>query len=111
MTSPAADRRRTFLRGLVVASLVGVFLATTGAFGSANAPYVQRLAYWVMMMILGGLWGLYRRPFERFAGLRYLHRRQDPRRARRMPRPPPNQAATIPLPRSARGRSSLRAGG
>ena len=57
MTSPAADRRRTFLRGLVVASLVGVFLATTGAFGSANAPYVQRLAYWVLMMILGGLWG------------------------------------------------------
>jgi hypothetical protein len=35
----------------------GVFLATTGAFGSAGAPYVQRLAYWVLMMILGGLWG------------------------------------------------------
>ncbi len=57
MTSPAADSRRTFLRGLVVAALVGVFLATTGAFGSANAPYGQRLAYWVLVMILGGLWG------------------------------------------------------
>ncbi|GLK48984.1 LytTr DNA-binding domain protein [Brevundimonas intermedia] len=57
MTSPAADSRRTFLRGLVVATLVGVFLATTGAFGSANAPYGQRLAYWVLVMILGGLWG------------------------------------------------------
>lgn len=57
MTSPAADSRQTFLRGLVVATLVGVFLATTGAFGSANAPYLQRLAYWVLVMILGGLWG------------------------------------------------------
>ena len=57
MTSPADDRRRTFLRGLVVAVLVGVFLASTGAFGSAGAPYLERLAYWVLMMILGGLWG------------------------------------------------------
>ena len=57
MTPPAADRRRTFLRGLVVAALGGVFLATTGAFGSGGSPYLERLVYWVMVMILGGLWG------------------------------------------------------
>lgn len=57
MTPSPAERRRTFLRGLVVAVLGGVFLATTGAFGTADAPYVQRLAYWVVVMVLGGLWG------------------------------------------------------
>ncbi|WP_313453610.1 LytTR family DNA-binding domain-containing protein [Brevundimonas sp.] len=57
MTSLAVDRRRTFIRGLIVAVLGGVFLATTGAFGTAGAPFVQRLAYWVLIMVLGGLWG------------------------------------------------------
>ena len=57
MTPSSAERRRTFLRGLVVAVLGGVFLATTGAFGTAGAPYVQRLAYWIIVMVLGGLWG------------------------------------------------------
>lgn len=57
MTAPAADSRRTFLRGLVVAVLIGVFLAASGAFGSGDAPLGQRLAYWVVIMILGGLWG------------------------------------------------------
>lgn len=57
MTPSSAERRRTFLRGLVVAVLGGAFLATTGAFGTAGAPYVQRLAYWVVVMVLGGLWG------------------------------------------------------
>jgi len=49
--------RRIFLRGLVVATLGGVFLATAGAFGSGHAPFFTRLAYWVAVMILGGLWG------------------------------------------------------
>ena len=44
MTAPAADRRRTFLRGLIVAVLAGVFLAVTGAFGSAGASLPVRLA-------------------------------------------------------------------
>ncbi|WP_395945171.1 LytTR family DNA-binding domain-containing protein [Brevundimonas sp.] len=57
MTDARAEQRRTFLRGLVVAVLGGIFLATTGAFGSAGAPYGQRLIYWVVLMILGGLWG------------------------------------------------------
>jgi hypothetical protein len=57
MTPSAADRRRTFLRGLIVAVLIGVFLAVSGAFGSGGAPLGPRLIYWVTMMILGGLWG------------------------------------------------------
>ena len=57
MTPSLAERRRTFLRGLVVAVLGGAFLATTGAFGSADAPYPERLAYWIIVMVLGGLWG------------------------------------------------------
>lgn len=57
MTTLAAERRRTFLRGLIVAVLGGVFLAMTGAFGSAGAAFGPRLAYWVVVMVLGGLWG------------------------------------------------------
>lgn len=49
--------RRVFVRGLIVATLGGVFLATAGAFGSGQAPFATRLIYWVMVMILGGLWG------------------------------------------------------
>ena len=36
----------------------------------------------LVALVLAGLLGLYRRPFERFAGLRYLHRSQNQRRAR-----------------------------
>ncbi|MBA4808504.1 LytTR family DNA-binding domain-containing protein [Brevundimonas sp.] len=55
--TPSVDDRRTLLRGLVVAGLVGVFLAVTGAFGSIGAPFPERLAYWILVMVLGGLWG------------------------------------------------------
>ncbi|WP_436356608.1 LytTR family DNA-binding domain-containing protein [Brevundimonas sp. CEF1] len=51
------SRRRDFLRGLVVAVGAGVFLALSGAFGSAGAPLTHRLAYWIPLMVLGGLWG------------------------------------------------------
>ena len=57
MTPLAAERRRTFLRGLIVAVLGGVFLAMTGAFGTAGAAFGPRLAYWVVVMVLGGVWG------------------------------------------------------
>ena len=57
MTPLAADRRRTFVRGLIVAVLAGVFLAMTGAVGTAGAARGPRVAYWVLVMVLGGLWG------------------------------------------------------
>ncbi|MBN9465716.1 LytTR family DNA-binding domain-containing protein [Brevundimonas sp.] len=56
MLAQSAERRR-FLRGLVVAVSGGVFLAVTGAFGSGGAPLLPRLAYWVLVMVIGGLWG------------------------------------------------------
>jgi hypothetical protein len=57
MTDTRAEQRRTFLRGLAVAVLGGVFLAVTGAFGSGSGPFVPRLIYWVALMMMGGLWG------------------------------------------------------
>jgi len=51
------SRKRDFLRGLVVAVGAGVFLALSGAFGSAGAPLTHRLAYWIPLMVVGGLWG------------------------------------------------------
>ena len=40
-----------------MAVLSGAFLAITGAFGSGGAPLLQRLTYWVLVMVIGGLWG------------------------------------------------------
>ena len=57
MPSAAADRRRSFARGLIVAVAGGAFLAVTGAFGTSGAPFGPRLAYWVLVMVTGGLWG------------------------------------------------------
>lgn len=48
---------RTFLRGLAVAFAGGVVLSITGAFETASIPLWGRLAYWVPVMIAGGLWG------------------------------------------------------
>ncbi|NBB52125.1 hypothetical protein GVN24_27975 [Rhizobium sp. CRIBSB] len=48
---------RTFLRGLAVATAGGVFLSITGAFETAGIPLWGRMAYWVPLMIAGGLWG------------------------------------------------------
>lgn len=54
------------LRGVAVAALGGVVLALTGAFQTHHAPLWLRLAYWVFVMITGGLWAhLVSRPVER----------------------------------------------
>ncbi len=45
------------LRGLVVAGLGGVVLALTGTFQTGEAPLMQRLVYWIPIMLTGGLWG------------------------------------------------------
>jgi hypothetical protein len=60
-SGPAAGRRpldwrRTLPRGLGVAALAGLLLAYTGAFQTHEAPLGLRLAYWVGVMIGGGLW-------------------------------------------------------
>lgn len=48
---------RAFLRGIFLALVGGVVLAVTGAFGMEGTPLWFRLAYWELMMLLGGLWG------------------------------------------------------
>lgn len=56
-------------RTLVVAVVAGVFLAVSGAFGTAGMPSPVRLAYWIILLLLGSLWALWvaRHVFARFA--------------------------------------------
>lgn len=66
--SPMIDR--SFPRGLMIAVAGGCLLAFSGAFGTGEAPLGLRLAYWVSMMLLGGLWGhVCARLLERFVDL------------------------------------------
>lgn len=52
-----ADTTRDFLRGLGIAALAGLILALSGAFSDPAQPLWHRIAYWVPLMVLGGLWG------------------------------------------------------
>ncbi|WEK57667.1 MAG: LytTR family DNA-binding domain-containing protein [Candidatus Brevundimonas phytovorans] len=52
-----SGKGRDFLRGLIVAVVAGGFLAVSGAFGSGDTPLTQRLAYWIPLLVIGGLWG------------------------------------------------------
>ncbi len=45
------------MRGLAVAAGAGAILALTGGFGTGSAPLWLRLAYWIPVMLMGGLWG------------------------------------------------------
>lgn len=65
--SGAADSGR-LSRTLIVAVAAGVFLAVSGAFGTAGVPFALRLAYWTVLLLLGSLWALWvsRRVFARF---------------------------------------------
>ena len=49
--------RPPVVKGLIVAVAVGAFLAVSGAFNLGQSPLVIRLAYWIPLMIAGGLWG------------------------------------------------------
>lgn len=58
MTDAAPSRpKENLLRGFGIAAAAGVVLALSGAFGSGDAPLWQRLAYWIPLMIMGGIWG------------------------------------------------------
>ncbi len=49
-----ADR---WLRNLAIAAAAGVFLALSGAMSTGEAPLWIRLAYWIPVMLAGGLMG------------------------------------------------------
>lgn len=46
-----------FIRGLAISAVGGGFLALTGAFGTDDAPFGLRLAYWVPLLLAGAAWG------------------------------------------------------
>jgi DNA-binding LytR/AlgR family response regulator len=48
---------RGWARGFALSIVAGVFMAFSGAFGSGDMAIGSRLAYWVILMILGTLWG------------------------------------------------------
>ena len=72
--------------GRLALTVLAFALAGITAVAALVTPELQRP--WVtaalMTLLLGGLAGLFVLPFERFTGLRYLHRRQDDARARRL---------------------------
>jgi DNA-binding LytR/AlgR family response regulator len=45
------------VRGIVVAATAGGVFAFMGAFGTGAAPFGLRLAYWIPVMLAGGVWG------------------------------------------------------
>lgn len=51
-----ASSLRSEARNLGVSALAGLLLAYTGAFGTIEAPLSLRLAYWIGVMVGGGLW-------------------------------------------------------
>lgn len=53
MTRPSRAFWISWLKGLGVAFVVGVFLAISGAFGSDEAPISYRLLYWIVTMLVG----------------------------------------------------------
>jgi len=46
-----------WLRGLAVAGAAAVFLSISNAFGTGDLPFLIRLAYWGLLLVLGTLWG------------------------------------------------------
>ncbi|MDQ8027154.1 MAG: LytTR family DNA-binding domain-containing protein [Brevundimonas sp.] len=46
-----------FVRGLLIALGVGVFLAVSGAFVGGAPSVGHRLLYWLPLMVAGGVWG------------------------------------------------------
>jgi len=51
------DTARGWLRGLVLSIAGAMFLGFGGAFGSSAISVPARLGYWLVLMILGWLWG------------------------------------------------------
>lgn len=57
MTPTTVRSLKDMARGLLIAAAAGVFLAVSNAFTDGQPPLALRLAYWIPLMIAGGLWG------------------------------------------------------
>lgn len=53
------DDARGWLRGLLITLAAALFLGFAGAFGSIELPLFERLGYWLVLMLLGWLWGAF----------------------------------------------------
>ena len=53
------DDLRGLLRSLLISVGAGLFLAVAGAFGTSDAAISVRLAYWLPLMVVGWLWGVF----------------------------------------------------
>lgn len=53
------DDWRGWVRGLLVAAAVALFMAFSGAFMSEGVPFLRRLAYWETLMLLGATFGAF----------------------------------------------------
>jgi hypothetical protein len=51
------DTLGEWFRGLAISLVAAIFLAMGGAFGSYEASLPVRFAYWIVLMLLGWLWG------------------------------------------------------
>jgi hypothetical protein len=62
MTSPPAPKAASFgarhKRGFVIAAIVGLLLTFVGALETGELPFLQRLAYWEILMLSGAMIGL-----------------------------------------------------
>lgn len=51
------EEPRGFVRGLVIALIAAAFLTVSGAFGTGEAPLGARVAYWLILMLVGYVFG------------------------------------------------------
>jgi len=51
------DDLKGWLRGVAVTTAFALFMTLTGAFDTGDAPPALRIAYWLIVMFLGYLWG------------------------------------------------------
>jgi lipoprotein-releasing system permease protein len=72
--------------GRLSLSVIAFAVAGAVAVAALATPALQRPAVTLALcaLMVAGLLGLFLQPFERFAGLRYLHRHQDARRLARL---------------------------
>ena len=51
------DETGGYLRGFVIALAAAAFLTFAGAFGTGDAPFGVRAAYWLTLMVVGYVFG------------------------------------------------------
>lgn len=54
----ASPTALTWSRGALITAAVALMLAASGAFGTASAPFVVRLGYWLLALFSGVAWGV-----------------------------------------------------